>query len=52
MTLHEATALHLAARLMATRMDKHNPHAAAKDETFSWYLFRELNMHNYITYSD
>jgi CRISPR-associated endonuclease/helicase Cas3 len=29
MTLHEATALHLAARLMATRMDKHNPHAAA-----------------------
>jgi CRISPR-associated endonuclease/helicase Cas3 len=29
MTLHEATALHLAARLMATRMDKQSPHAAA-----------------------
>ncbi len=29
MSLHEATALHLAARLMATRMDKQNPHAAA-----------------------
>jgi predicted DNA-binding transcriptional regulator YafY len=28
-TLHEATAVHLAARLMATRMDKHNPHAAS-----------------------
>jgi CRISPR-associated endonuclease/helicase Cas3 len=28
-TLHEATAIHLAARLMATRMDKHNPHAAS-----------------------
>jgi CRISPR-associated endonuclease/helicase Cas3 len=26
-TLHEAMALHLAARLMATRTDKHNPHA-------------------------
>lgn len=28
-TLHEATAIHLAARLLATRMDKHNPHAAS-----------------------
>jgi predicted DNA-binding transcriptional regulator YafY len=28
-TLHEAMAVHLAARLMATRMDKQNPHAAA-----------------------
>ncbi|MSP12929.1 MAG: CRISPR-associated helicase Cas3' [Chloroflexi bacterium] len=28
-TLHEALALHLAARLMATRMDRQNPHAAA-----------------------
>ncbi|MBM4466866.1 MAG: WYL domain-containing protein [Chloroflexi bacterium] len=29
LTLHEAMAVHLAARLMATRMDKQNPHAAA-----------------------
>ena len=29
LTIHEAMALHLAARLMATRTDKHNPHAAA-----------------------
>jgi len=29
LTLHESMALHLAARLLATRMDKHNPHAAA-----------------------
>ena len=29
LTLHEAMAFHLAARLMATRTDKHNPHAAA-----------------------
>ena len=28
-TMHEALALHLAARLMATHTDKHNPHAAA-----------------------
>ncbi len=27
--MHEALSLHLAARLMATRTDKHNPHAAA-----------------------
>ncbi|MEJ5201136.1 MAG: WYL domain-containing protein [Anaerolineales bacterium] len=27
--LHEAMAVHLAARLLATRMDKHNPHAAS-----------------------
>lgn len=27
--LHEAMALHLAARLMATRSDRHNPHAAS-----------------------
>jgi CRISPR-associated endonuclease/helicase Cas3 len=27
--LHEALAIHLAARLMATRMDRQNPHAAA-----------------------
>jgi CRISPR-associated endonuclease/helicase Cas3 len=27
--LHEAMAVHLAARLMATRTDKHNPHAGA-----------------------
>lgn len=29
LTLHESLALHLAARLLATRTDKHNPHAAA-----------------------
>ena len=29
LTLHESMALHLAARLMATRTDKHNPHAAS-----------------------
>lgn len=29
LTLDESMALHLAARLMATRTDKHNPHAAA-----------------------
>jgi CRISPR-associated endonuclease/helicase Cas3 len=29
LTLHESMALHLAARLMATRSDKQNPHAAA-----------------------
>jgi CRISPR-associated endonuclease/helicase Cas3 len=29
LTIHESMALHLAARLLATRMDKHNPHAAA-----------------------
>lgn len=29
LTLHEAMAVHLAARLMATRSDKQNPHAAA-----------------------
>ena len=28
-TIHEATAIHLAARLMATRMDERNPHAAS-----------------------
>ncbi len=28
-TLHEAMAVHLGARLMATCMDKHNPHAAS-----------------------
>jgi CRISPR-associated endonuclease/helicase Cas3 len=28
-TLHEAMAVHLASRMMATRTDKHNPHAAA-----------------------
>ncbi len=28
-TMHEALAIHLAARLMATRMDKRNPHAAS-----------------------
>jgi predicted DNA-binding transcriptional regulator YafY len=28
-TLHEAMAVHLASRLLATRMDKHNPHAAS-----------------------
>lgn len=28
-TLHEAMAVHLASRLMATQTDKHNPHAAA-----------------------
>ncbi|NWF63759.1 MAG: WYL domain-containing protein, partial [Chloroflexi bacterium] len=28
-TLHEAAAVHLAARLLATRMDRQNPHAAA-----------------------
>ena len=29
LTIHESMAMHLAARLMATRMDKLNPHAAA-----------------------
>ncbi len=29
LTIHESMAVHLATRLMATRMDKHNPHAAA-----------------------
>jgi predicted DNA-binding transcriptional regulator YafY len=29
LSLHEAMAVHLAARLLATRMDKKNPHAAA-----------------------
>src|SRR3972149_6367488 len=29
LTLHESRALHLAARLLATPTDKHNPHAAA-----------------------
>lgn len=29
LNLHEAMAVHLAARLLATRGDKHNPHAAA-----------------------
>ncbi len=29
LTIHESMAIHLATRLMATRMDKHNPHAAA-----------------------
>src|SRR5512137_1284192 len=29
LTLHEAMAVHLAARLMATRSDRQNPHAAA-----------------------
>lgn len=28
-TLHEAMAVHLASRLLATRIDKHNPHAAS-----------------------
>ena len=28
-TLHEAMALHLAARMMASRTDRHNPHAAS-----------------------
>lgn len=28
-TLHEAMGIHLASRLLATRMDKHNPHAAS-----------------------
>ncbi len=29
LTLHEAMAVHLATRLLATRSDKHNPHAAS-----------------------
>lgn len=29
LTIHESMAVHLATRLMATRLDKHNPHAAA-----------------------
>jgi CRISPR-associated endonuclease/helicase Cas3 len=29
LTIHESMALHLAARLMASRTDKHNPHAAS-----------------------
>ncbi|MCL4298321.1 MAG: CRISPR-associated helicase Cas3' [Anaerolineae bacterium] len=29
LTIHESMAIHVATRLMATRMDKHNPHAAA-----------------------
>lgn len=29
LNLHEALAVHIASRLMSTRMDRHNPHAAA-----------------------
>lgn len=29
LTLHEAVAIHLATRLLATRMDRHNPHSAS-----------------------
>jgi CRISPR-associated endonuclease/helicase Cas3 len=29
LNIHESMAIHLATRLMATRMDKHNPHAAS-----------------------
>jgi CRISPR-associated endonuclease/helicase Cas3 len=29
LTIHESVALHMAARLMATRTDRHNPHAAS-----------------------
>ncbi len=29
LSLHEAMAVHIASRLLATRMDRHNPHAAA-----------------------
>ena len=39
-TLHEALALHLATRLLATRMDKQNPHAAAALRTLGDALER------------
>jgi hypothetical protein len=38
--LHEALAVHLAARLLATRLDRHNPHAAAALRKLSGALER------------
>ncbi len=35
LTIHESMALHLSARLMATRMDKHNPYAASALRKFA-----------------
>ena len=35
LNIHESMALHLSARLMATRMDKHNPHAASALRKFA-----------------
>jgi CRISPR-associated endonuclease/helicase Cas3 len=40
LTLHEALALHLAARLMATRTDKHNPHGGTALRKLSLALER------------
>lgn len=40
LTLHEAMAFHLAARLMANRTDKHNPHAASALRKLSLALDR------------
>jgi CRISPR-associated endonuclease/helicase Cas3 len=40
LTIHESMALHLAARLMATRTDKHNPHAASALRKLGYALRR------------
>ncbi len=40
LTMHESMALHLAARLMATRTDKHNPHAASALRKLGYALRR------------
>ncbi|MGA9351858.1 MAG: WYL domain-containing protein [Anaerolineae bacterium] len=40
LTIHESMALHLAARLMATRTDKHNPHAASAMRKLGYALRR------------
>ncbi len=39
-SLHEALAVHLASRLLATRMDRHNPHAASAMRKLSLSLER------------
>lgn len=40
LTIHESMAMHLAARLMATRTDKHNPHAASALRKLGYALRR------------
>ena len=40
LTIHESMAVHLAARLMATRTDKHNPHAASALRKLGYALRR------------
>jgi len=40
LTIHESMAMHLAARLMATRTDKHNPHAASALRKLGYSLRR------------